>query len=426
MVLSFSSLPTTRITLRKAATLSLVAFAALVAAVAVPSPSSAVATAASHSITLPIAPGYIDQVRWTDTWGAPRSGGRSHIGVDMMGSKMIPLVAANDSVVTWGRFDNSRGSIVRLRDAKGWEYQYIHLNNDTPGTDDGAASCLQALSEKLCNALSGTRIQSGTAVSAGEVIGYLGDSGNAEWTGAHLHFEIYAPDGSGDVVPVNPTPYVDAALTGGGVESEPVGPFVDATTAANEIYRRLEGRTPRSAERNAVTAAVSRGGLPAALADIIAANPSAAMVDRLYLAFFQRFPDDEGWDHWIDVRADGSELEDIAEWFARSTEFSTRYDTADFSTFLDRLYLDVLGRNPDESGKAYWLAKLADGEVSRGTIVVYFSESAEMLRVAAPRTELTIIRRALGQDRPSEQEVEAWTALRATTDLEAAIAGLPS
>ena len=380
--------------------------------------------AESYGITLPIAPGYEDQVYWSDTWGAPRSGGRSHIGVDMLGPKMIPLVAVNDSVVTWGRFDNSRGTIVRLRDAAGWEYQYIHINNDTPGTDDGEATCLQALSEKLCNSLDGTSLGRGTAVTAGEVIGYLGDSGNAEWTAPHLHFEVYQPDGAGGVVAVNPTPYVDAALENGQVETERVGPFLNSRVAADEIYKRLEGRDAGSGEQAQVTSAVGRGGLQAALAEIIDANPSAAMVDRLYLAFFQRYPDADGWDHWIEARSDGHRLEDIAEWFAESEEFTNRYGSLNFSVLLDRLYLDVLGRAPDEDAKAYWLNLLDEGEITRGTIVVYFTESAELRRVAKYRSELTVIRRALGQDRPTEVEVAEWETLRQDTDLEAAIAGL--
>ncbi|MEZ5341180.1 MAG: M23 family metallopeptidase [Acidimicrobiales bacterium] len=48
----------------------------------------------------------------------------------------------------------------------------------------------------------------GATVKAGQVVAYLGDSGNAESTGAHLHFEITRPDGTN----INPTPSVDAAL----------------------------------------------------------------------------------------------------------------------------------------------------------------------------------------------------------------------
>jgi hypothetical protein len=381
------------------------------------------ARAEVYTITLPIHPDYVDEVYWTDTWGAPRSGGRSHIGVDMMADKMVPVVAANDAVVTWGRFDNDSGSIVRIRDAAGWEYQYIHINNDTPGTDDKNATCLQAFSQKLCDSLdSRGRLGRGVEVAAGEIIGYLGDGGNAEWTAPHLHFEVYQPDGAGGVTPVNPTPFVDAAKEGIGVEVGRVGPFANARVAADEIYRRLEGRDPRDDERSSISDAVGRGGLETALAEVVADNPSAAMVDRLYLAFFQRLPDEEGWDHWIEARADGHRLEDIAEWFAEGDEFANRYGGVNFKIFLDRLYADVLNRPPDGEGRDYWLGLLRDGEVTRGTVVVYFTESAEMLDLARYRSELTVIHRALGLARPDEAQIEAWESLRSTADLEPAIA----
>jgi hypothetical protein len=381
------------------------------------------ATADGFSMTLPIDPDYLDEVYWSDTWGAPRSGGRSHIGVDIMGPKMVPLVAVNDGVVTWGRFDNDRGTIVRFRDPNGWEYQYIHINNDTPGTDDGNATCLQALSAKLCNALDGTSIERGTTIQAGELIGYLGDSGNAEWTAPHLHFEIYQPAGD-DTVAVNPTPFVDAARERAEDSGEPVGPFDNATAAADQIYRRLEGRTAGTEERLAVRAAAERGGLNAVLAGVAAGNPSAAMLDRLYLAFFQRYPDASGWDHWIDTRSQGHRLEDIAEWFAESDEFTARYGDAEFSDFLDLLYADVLDRTPDEEGKQYWLDELAAGRVTRGTIVVYFTESTELRSIAQWRSELSVIHRALGYERPTEAEIEAWRLARVNNDLETAVASL--
>lgn len=400
----------------------LIAVSCIGALLAGVSPSPA--DAEPYSITLPIDPDYLDQVYWSDTWGAPRSGGRSHIGVDMMGPKMVPLIAANDGEVTWGRFDNDRGTIVRFRDAAGWEYQYIHINNDTPGTDDGNASCLQALSAKLCNALDGTRIERGTPIKAGELIGYLGDSGNAEWTAPHLHFEIYQPEGE-DTTPVNPTPLVDAARERAQNDpGDPVGPFDNASAAADEIYRRLEGRSAGTEERNAVRSAADRGGLNAILANVASGNPSAAMLDRLYLAFFQRYPDAGGLDHWIETRSEGHRLEDIAEWFAESDEFIARYGDAEFSDFLDLLYADVLDRTPDEEGKQYWLDELAGGRVTRGTIVVYFTESAELRTVAKSRSELTVIHRALGYDRPSDAQIDAWQLLRASNDLETAIDNL--
>lgn len=148
-----------------------------------------------HPIVFPAA----GEVTWTDTWGAPRGGGRTHQGQDLMGEKGVPLVAADDGVITFVQQNHaSAGHWLRLLADDGWIYTYIHLNNDSPGTDDGSATYDQAF---------GPGIEQGARVSAGQLVGYLGDSGNAEGTGPHLHFEMKDPSG----VTINPAPSLRAA-----------------------------------------------------------------------------------------------------------------------------------------------------------------------------------------------------------------------
>ncbi len=124
-----------------------------------------------------------------DTHGAPRSGGRSHQGQDLMGPKTTRLVAANDGTVTALRHDSTglSGNSLTITDSAGWKYVYIHLNNDRPGTDDGANIFDQAFAAGL---------RRGSVVEAGDLVGYMGDSGNAEDAGSHLHFELHRPDGT--------------------------------------------------------------------------------------------------------------------------------------------------------------------------------------------------------------------------------------
>ena len=122
---------------------------------------------------------------YTDTFDAERSGGRTHQATDIMAAKMIPVVAAADGTVGW-QHDEIGGSCcgMALHHDDGWASWYIHLNNDTPGTDDGLGFGFAE------------GIVSGAHVTAGQLIGWVGDSGNAEWTGSHLHFELHRPDGT--------------------------------------------------------------------------------------------------------------------------------------------------------------------------------------------------------------------------------------
>ena len=111
---------------------------------------------------------------FADTWGAPRSGGRSHEGVDMMAPRGTPLVAVESGVAN---FRNTRlgGKSVGLTGNSGTYYFYAHLD-----------------------AWSG----SSRTVQRGEVIGYVGATGNT--TANHLHFEVHPGGGRA----VNPYPYV--------------------------------------------------------------------------------------------------------------------------------------------------------------------------------------------------------------------------
>jgi murein DD-endopeptidase MepM/ murein hydrolase activator NlpD len=134
-------------------------------------------------------------VTYYDDWGACRGGPdcpRRHIGNDLIGQRLQPLLAARDGVVTHLVLDHpTAGWGLVITDAEGWEYRYYHVNDDTPGTDDGTNPVAWRFAPGVAE---------GTAVKAGQVVAYLGDSGNAELSVPHLHFEIHLPDGS----PIDP------------------------------------------------------------------------------------------------------------------------------------------------------------------------------------------------------------------------------
>lgn len=142
------------------------------------------------------------EVTYEDTFGACRgvNCSRRHKGIDIFAPKLRPLVAAQAGRVSWLRTDASgtAGNGVGITDAEGWRYLYLHINNDTPGTDDGANPPEWRFAEGIAF---------GSTVEAGDVIGYLGDSGNAETTPPHLHFELRTPAGE----TINPYPSLQVA-----------------------------------------------------------------------------------------------------------------------------------------------------------------------------------------------------------------------
>ena len=122
-----------------------------------------------------------------DDFGDMRAG-HTHEGVDILGKKMLPLYSAINGRVRYVVLpEASYGYAIVLEDADGYTYHYLHVNNDTPSTDDGAGGPEYAYAPG---------IQRGTLVVQGQLIGWMGDSGNAEQVGAHLHFEIRRPGGT--------------------------------------------------------------------------------------------------------------------------------------------------------------------------------------------------------------------------------------
>lgn len=118
---------------------------------------------------------------FSNSWGNRRSGGRRHQGTDIISPRGTKIVAVRDGVVTKLGKHRMSGYFIRIDHGDGWMTVYMHLNNDTLGTDDGKGGTWTAFYATLME---------GDEVQAGEVIGYVGDSGNAEGTKPHTHFEI--------------------------------------------------------------------------------------------------------------------------------------------------------------------------------------------------------------------------------------------
>ena len=131
--------------------------------------------------------------QFADTFGTARDGGdRLHQGGDLFAPKMAPVLATAAGRISAVDWSPSAGFYIDITHNGGWRSRYLHLNNDTPGTDDGLGFGIAE------------GIGVGASVAAGQVIGYVGDSGNAESSSPHLHFELRMRDWTA----VNPYPFV--------------------------------------------------------------------------------------------------------------------------------------------------------------------------------------------------------------------------
>ena len=115
---------------------------------------------------------------FTDTWGAPRSGGRRHEGVDFLAARGTPVVAVIDGVIKRLRNGGLGGITVWLAAANGDEYYYAHLDSWAPDLE---------VDQK---------------VMAGDLLGTVGTTGNSPDYIPHLHWEFLPGGGKA----INPTP----------------------------------------------------------------------------------------------------------------------------------------------------------------------------------------------------------------------------
>jgi Peptidase family M23 len=139
----------------------------------------------------------VGQVSYIDDFGAPRAGG-PHQGIDIMAAKKTPVVAVEAGRVTYWTTSRSAGCMLYLHGQSGTMYEYIHLNNDLTMRNDNRGKCVMGTAYAVKN---------GAHVVAGQQIGYVGDSGDADGIHPHLHFELHPNGGKA----VDAYPYLQAA-----------------------------------------------------------------------------------------------------------------------------------------------------------------------------------------------------------------------
>ncbi len=162
-------------------------------AVAVVGASSGVAANGVPNLLFPV----VGTVSYSDDFGQPRPGG-PHEGNDLLADKRAPAVAVEDGTIEYWTTSASAGCMLYLKGDSGTMYEYIHLNNDLTAGNDNTGGCVQGVAYA---------VPDGVHVDAGQTIGYVGDSGDANGIHPHLHFEVH-PRGA---KAVDPFPYLKRA-----------------------------------------------------------------------------------------------------------------------------------------------------------------------------------------------------------------------
>lgn len=132
------------------------------------------------------------ETHYQDDFGAPRPQG-SHEATDIMGGWRAPLVAVETGrVKLWTRSARA-GCMLYLYGRSGNTYLYVHMNNDLTARNDNRGGCRAGVAFAR-------GLRDGETVRAGELLGYMGDSGDANGIHDHVHFELHR----GGRTPVSP------------------------------------------------------------------------------------------------------------------------------------------------------------------------------------------------------------------------------
>ena len=183
--------------------------------------------------------------RFQNDFGAPRADTRFNQGVDLFAPLGTPVLAVHDGTLVQVGWSNIGGRQEWLRDSDGNLFYYGHLSAYAPVAKTGAQ------------------------VHAGDVIGFLGDSGDAQGTPFHLHFEIH-PAGKWAVPPyAYVSAWLDNSAPLGGVDA---GARAPGRARPARIVRHLDRHGSRSADRSSPPR-TARPTSPAGTAAIVGGQP---------------------------------------------------------------------------------------------------------------------------------------------------------
>jgi hypothetical protein len=207
-------------------------------------------------------------------------------------------------------------------------------------------------------------------------------------------------------------PAVSSRVDIAGPPEPMVGPFRNSRLFVDQQYEDLFSRNADDPGRQFWMSQIADDGSngPAVIEAMMGAPeflPSYQSI-RLYLAYFNRLPDNGGLNYWVDVlRIDGKSLNAVSDSFSASAEFRFTYGSLSDRDFVALVYNNVLIRTPDATGFDYWTSQLRGG-LTRGQMMVLFSDSAEFVGNSNPAVQTAAIYNAMLDRSPTAQEFQRW------------------
>ena len=190
-----------------------------------------------------------------------------------------------------------------------------------------------------------------------------------------------------------------------------IGPFADSTALIQHSATDFNGKALTIGQLVGLNDKVLYGtASPSSTIDDLAHgtfDDSRGPVMRLYWAFFHRMPDLGGLNYWVAKYDNGMTLKTVANNFAKSSEFKTKYGSVSNDAFITLVYQNVLERNPDAAGHAHWVGRLSEG-VTRGEMMTAFSESSEGIRKMRGEIDSVLLGLGMLHRLPTAAEFPGW------------------
>ena len=153
-------------------------------------------------------------------------------------------------------------------------------------------------------------------------------------------------------------------------------------------------------------------------ADLIVINLASAeyreygsFITRCYLGILDRRPDFGGWVYWNDLMHAGFTQQDVANIIIQSPEFQQTYGSLDNAALVTLMYLNILGREPDAGGLAYYVNLLDSGVLTRAALVLGFLNSPEYIQNSQNETFANGLILGMWRRTSTILEESQWTSL---------------